>query len=193
MKRKVLMIGLGILMMGLCLMTPHFAATQADDCVVINFEELADVALIGDSYESQGVRFETFDEGNGVAWAALSARLHRDSFCGAFSGDRVANLSLGQPVCNTPADQAPGATIYFAQPVRSVKFQYIACNEVSVEVYNRLGAPIVSVLGGKTNNGPPHCNWRSLGMEFDKSTISRITIRGVAMIDDLEICGRSRW
>ena len=187
MKRKVRSLSLGMLMMSLTLMAPKPAATQTPECTVIGFDELAHAALIGNFYASRGVRFETFESGNGIAWDVLSAGYAVQN---PPSGSQVAHLSFGgQPPCGLQADAAPGADILFDSPVQSVRFKYAACNDVSIEAFDQNDVSLGKSMGNKTGNGQPYSDWRSLRIEMSDRVIHRITVRGIAVIDDLELCG----
>lgn len=190
MKHTVLSLSLGLLMMGVSLLAPQPAATQTQECTIIDFEELGHADLIGTYYAHRGVRFETFDTGNGIAWAVLSANYY---FQNPPSGNQAATLSFGgQPPCGLQADAAPGADIIFDPPVQSVQFYYAACNDVSIEMFDKNGVYLGEAMTGKTGQNQPHQEWRLFGIELPSSVIQKITVSGIALIDDLKFCSRQR-
>ncbi|MCS6806044.1 MAG: hypothetical protein RMM98_17295 [Acidobacteriota bacterium] len=194
MRHKILVFGLGLLLLGLLWAAPAPTKIQAQSqgCTTIDFEGVADTAtgaLIGDFYAHLGVTFETFDTWRGVAWDVLDKRTHADAVCSAIpSGNKVGHLSLGNPRCGITSDTAPGAAIWFQQPVQSVKFKYASCNTVYLEAFNNTGASLGIVSGLKTNDNKPFCNFRELSIQFQTCVISKVEIRGVALIDDLQFC-----
>lgn len=194
MKYKILLSSLGLLMLGLLLVAPAPTVIQAQSpgCTTIDFESAPNTntgALIGDFYANLGVTFETFATGRGVAWDVLDRRTHSYAVCSAIpSGDKVGHLSLGNPRCGITSDTAPGATISFHQPVQSVKFKYASCNTVYLEAFDNTGASLGIVSGLKTNDDKPFCNFRELSIQFQACVISKVEIRGVALIDDLQFC-----
>lgn len=190
MKRTVVLLSLGLLMMSVSLLAPRPAATQIPECTVIDFEDLAHAEVVGDHYAHRGVRFETFDTGNGIAWAVLAANYY---FQDPPSGHQAAVLSFGgQPPCGLSADAAPGADIIFDPLLQSVQFYYAACNDVSIEVFDKNGVYLGGAMAGKTGDTQPYQEWRPFGIEFSSSVIQKITVRGVALIDDLKLCSRQR-
>lgn len=179
------MLGLSLcLIMGLCGMSAIGQTQAPDQHITINFEQIGHGNLIGDFYAQHGVSFQTFDDGDGIAWDVLQAG---HAFQNPPSGNKAAHLSFGGPQpCGLDARTAPGALIFFNPPVRSIRFLYAACNEASLEAVSTTGRVLGRVLGDATESSQPFRQWRALAFEASDELIGRVFVSGIALMDDLQ-------
>lgn len=184
--KKSLLLGLSLCLINLLWSIPSVGQAQApEQHITLNFEQIGHGNVIGNFYAQHGVLFETFDDGNGIAWDVLQAG---HAFENPPSGNKAAHLSFGGPQpCGLQARAARGSWILFDPPVRSVRFLYAACNEVSLDAISQTGRVLGRVVGDPTDSGPPYRRWGWLAFQAPDDSIGQIFVAGIALLDDLQL------
>jgi hypothetical protein len=78
--------------------------------------------------------------------------------------------------------------IFFDPPVKLVSFDYVSCFPITVKAFDSAGNEIDDVPGVATDTGEPFESWRSIEIEAEVCSISRIEVTGVRKIACVVFC-----